>query len=66
MIPSQLPSGIAVIIGVERVDSSSKANAEKSITDNGVAGRNILIGGLHAAQRQWGVEKKVPASSRRG
>jgi len=44
-MPSQLPSGIAEIIGVERVDSSSRANAAKSITDNGVAGRNISIGG---------------------
>lgn len=39
--PSKLPSGIAVMMGVDRTDSSSRANAVASRIVRGVAGRNM-------------------------
>jgi hypothetical protein len=37
------------MMGVDRIESKSKANAAKSSTDRGVAGRNMVIRG-HAAK----------------
>jgi hypothetical protein len=42
LIPPYEARGIAVIIGVERTDISSRANAAKSNTVRGVAGLSIV------------------------
>jgi len=42
LTPSKDPRGIAVMIGVDMMAISSSANAAKSSTVNGVAGRNMV------------------------
>jgi hypothetical protein len=55
------------MMGVDKTESNSRPNAAKSIIDSGVAGRNMVTGGHAAKPRvEKVVEKKEPASSRRG
>ena len=51
--PPYVPRGIALTIGVDRVESRRKAKAMKKSTDNGVAGRTMT-------------DKPASRSSRRG
>lgn len=51
VVPFQLANGIALIIGVESVLSSSRTNAAKNSTASGVAGLNIFATAIYA--RLW-------------
>lgn len=43
LTPRKVPSGMALMIGVDRTEINKSANATKSSTAKGVAGLNIAI-----------------------